>query len=369
MNSGNPLGNKGLLERVVEINGLFSFIKALVAIVMAFVIAFFILLVLGDNPLLAYSALFRGAFGSKRCIGETLLSTTPLIFGALAFSLAFRCGLFNMGIEGQIAMGGMVAAYVGYAIKGLPIYIHLPLAIGMAALAGAVWGIGPGILKARFGIHEVISTIMLNYIAYEISAYMVSVRGPMKDPHSELPASPVILNSAKISRIWAGTRLHWGIFLALFMSVVVWFLLFKTRLGYKIRAVGKNRYAAEAGGISVEKHFIITMMISGALGGLAGGVEVLGVHYRLFAAFSPGYGWDAIAVGLLGMLHPFGVIASSLLFGILRSGSVLMQTMANVSRDVVMVISAIIIFFMGMSEPLGKILSARILRKSNGTDS
>ncbi|HAJ32451.1 MAG TPA: ABC transporter permease [Candidatus Atribacteria bacterium] len=358
---------KNNLKQIIFKNeGFFPFMKAFIAIIFALIMGGIILLLMGNNPIEAYSALVQGAFGSKRCFAETLLSTTPLIFGGLAFALAYRCGLFNMGVEGQIAMGGMAAAFLGYSITGLPPILHVPTVLIGAALTGAVWGIGPGFLKARFGVHEVISTIMLNYIAFKITGYMVSAKGPMKDLMDEMPASPRILNSAKITRIWKGTRLHWGIFLALILVVVVYYILFKTRLGYKIRAVGKNRFAAETVGISVPRHFVITMMLSGLLGGLAGGVEICGVHYRLLAAFSPGYGFDSIAVALLGMLHPFGIIFSAFLFGILRSGAILMQAVAGVSKDMVQVISAIIIFFMGMSGPLGKIFTEKFTKEKGG---
>ncbi|MBU4349500.1 ABC transporter permease [bacterium] len=355
------------LQQIIFKNkGVFSFIKAFIAIIFALILGAIILLLMGNNPIEAYSALVQGAFGSKRCFAETLLSTTPLIFGGLAFALTYRCGLFNIGVEGQIAMGGMAAAFLGYSLTGLPLIIHLPIVLIGAALMGAVWGIGPGFLKARFGIHEVISTIMLNYVAFKITAYMVSVKGPMKALTDQMPASPRILSSAKIIRIWKGTRLHWGILIALILAVVVYYLLFKTRLGYKIRAVGKNRFAAEMVGINVPQHFVITMMLSGLLGGLAGGVEICGVHYRLLAAFSPGYGFDSIAVALLGMLHPFGIIFSAFLFGILRSGAILMQAITGVSAEMVQVISAIIIFFMGMSEPLGKFITERFMRNKDG---
>lgn len=346
--------------------GAFSFLKAFTAIIFALILGAIILLLMGNNPIEAYSALVQGAFGSKRCFAETLLSTTPLMLGGLAFALAYRCGLFNIGVEGQIAMGGMAAAFLGYSITGLPPIIHLPIVLIGAALMGAIWGMGPGFLKARYGIHEVISTIMLNYVAFKITGYMVSVKGPMKAVADEMPASPRILNSAKIVRIWTGTRLHWGILIALVLTVVVYYILFKTRLGYKIRAVGKNRFAAETVGISVPRHYVIVMMLSGLLGGLAGGIEICGIHYRLLAAFSPGYGFDSIAVALLGMLHPFGIIFSAFLFGILRSGAILMQAMAGVSKDMVQVISAIIIFFMGMSEPLGKYFTERFTRNKDG---
>ncbi len=358
----SKLSSRGTAIRIAGLfnnNILSSFAKAFIAIFFAFVLGFIILIITGNDPFQAYGALFRGAFGSRRGIGETLLSTTPLILSGLGFAVAYRCKLFNIGLEGQIAMGGMVAAFLGYSLKGLPPVPHLFIVIAASALGGAIWGFGPGFLKARFGIHEVISVIMMNHIAFKLSAYMVSVQGPMKDRLDEMPASPFIQDSAKIVRIWKGTRLHWGILIAVATAILIWFLLFRTRLGYRIRAVGKNPFAAETGGIKISTHIIVAMTLSGALGGLAGGVEILGVHYRLLAAFSPGYGFDAIAVALLGMVHPLGLMASASLFGVLRSGAILMQAVAGVSQDMVQVISAIVIFFMGMSEPLGRVLKAR----------
>ncbi|MCD6123383.1 MAG: ABC transporter permease [Spirochaetales bacterium] len=353
-------------KNMLENDSILISIKVSSALILAFLFGFIILFLTGHNPVEAYGSLLQGAFGSKWGFGETLISTVPLIFCSLGFILAFRCGLFNMGLEGQIALGGIVAAYLGYSIHGLPPVIHITICIIGAAIAGGLWGYGPGILKARFGIHEVIGTIMMNYIAYDISAYMVSTNGPMKDRLTEMPASPFIQNSAKMVRIWKGTRLHWGIFLAVAMSVVVWFILFRTRLGYKLRAVGKNQFAAEAAGINIPKYITLTMTLSGVFGGLAGGVQILGLHYRLFAAFSPGYGWDAIAVGLLGLLHPYGILAASFLFGVLRSGSILMQAVAGVSKDMISVITGVIIFFLGMTDPVGNFIKNKISRKEYG---
>jgi simple sugar transport system permease protein len=361
--------NKNSLYNIfIENDSVFAFIKALLAVLFAFIIVYFILLATGYSPIPVYKALFQGAFGSKRGFGETLLSTTPLLFSGLGFALAYRCGLFNIGLEGQITMGGIAAAFFGFIIPEINPLVHVVVCILAGALAGGMWGFIPGYLKAKFGVHEVISVIMLNHIAFKFAAYLVSMQGPMKDKIDDMPASPIISESAKIVRIVSRTRLHWGIFLGIAVALLTWLLLYRMRLGYKIRAVGKNRYAAETAGISMKKHIIIAMALSGALGGLAGAVEILGVHYRLFAAFSPGYGFDAIAVALLGMVNPIGIIASSFLFGILRSGSVFMQAMYGVNKDMVSVITAIIVFFMGMSIPIGILIKDRIKRKSHGLD-
>lgn len=335
-------------------------LQFILGVCLAFIAGAIFLWIFQENPGEAYSALYKGAFGTKRTIAETLLSTTPLIFGGLAVAVGFRCGLFNMGVEGQIVFGGMTAAYIGYAWD-LPKVIHLPLAILGGALVGGIWGAIPGYLKAKHRIHEVITTIMLNYIAFAIAEFMIAVGGPMK-ANNELPVSPDVLPTAQLARIWEGTRLSGGIFIALAMAVVVWFFLFKTRLGYKMRAVGLNPTAAEYAGIQPKRMMVLAMLFSGALGGMAGAIEVLGVHYKFYAAFSPGYGWDAIAVALLGLLHPVGVVASALLFGVLRAGSITMQAIAQISKDVVSILTAMIIFFTATNKTLQPILERAITR-------
>jgi len=267
-----------------------------------------------------------------------------------------------MGVEGQIVLGGMAAAYVGYAWE-LPLVIHLPLALLAGAVAGGLWGAIPGYLKAKHRIHEVITTIMLNYIVFQVAAFMIAVGGPMK-ADNELPVSPDVLPTAQLARIWEGTRLSGGIFIALGFAVLVWIFLFKTRLGYKMRAVGLNSSAAEFAGIKPGRMMVWAMFLSGALGGLAGAVEVLGVHYKFYASFSPGYGWDAIAVALLGLTHPVGVVASAILFGVLRSGSITMQAIAQISKDIVLILSALIIFFTATNQTLRPMLERLTLRLS-----
>jgi simple sugar transport system permease protein len=351
-------------KRSLSLLSLVSPVQFILGVVLAFVAGALFLLVFQEDPVEAYGALWKGAFGSKRFVGETLLSMTPLIFGGLAVALGFRCGLFNMGVEGQIVLGGMLAAYIGYAWE-LPRAIHLPLAIVGGGLAGGFWGGIPGYLKARFKIHEVITTIMFNYVVFEVASYMIAVGGPMK-ADSGLPVSPDILPTAKLNRIWEGTRLSSGIFLALVVAAVVWVFLFKTRLGYKVRAVGFNRDAAEYAGIQPGTMMVLAMVLSGALGGMAGAIEVLGVHYKFYATFSPGYGWDAIAVALLGLVHPVGVVASAFLFGVLRSGSVTMQAIAQISKDIVQVLTALIIFFSAMNKTLQPALERIATRLSPG---
>jgi ABC-type uncharacterized transport system permease subunit len=330
-------------KRTTSLLRLISPTQFILGVLLAFVAGALFLWLFREDPVKAYGALLKGAFSSKRYIGETLLSTTPLIFGGLA-----------------VALGGMTAAYIGYAWD-LPKIVHLPLAILAGAIAGGVWGAIPGYLKARHRIHEVITTIMLNYIVFEVASYMIAVGGPMK-ANNELPVSPDILPSAQLVRIWPGTRLSGGIFIALGMAVLVWIFLFKTRLGYKTRAVGFNPEAARYAGMNPGRMMVLAMFLSGALGGMAGAVEVLGVHYKFYATFSPGYGWDAIAVALLGLLHPVGVVASAFLFGVLRAGSITMQALAQISKDIVLVLTALIIFFTATNKTLRPIVERAVIR-------
>lgn len=329
----------------------------MVAILLGLVTGALAILITGGDPILAYESLFKGAFGSRYGVGEMLLSTTPLLFSGLAVAFAFHCGLFNIGVEGQLTIGGMAAAIVGFGLPPLPPLIHLPLALLAGSVAGAVWGGIPGYLKAKLGVHEVINTIMLNYVAFAITGWLVSPTGPLTATE-QLPASPMIAESARLQRFWEGTRLTSGVFIALAAALVVWMVLWHTRLGYRIRAVGKNATAAKYAGINVPYHLTASMAISGALGGLAGAVEVLGVHFRFFDSFSPGYGFDAIAIALVGQLHPLGVSAAALFFGALRAGAILMQQEAQVPRDIILVVSGMIVFFMAANLMVGRFAKA-----------
>jgi simple sugar transport system permease protein len=319
-----------------------------------------------DAVLQAYGALFSGALGRPADIfaglqsffatgdkaalykaiypfTESLVLSTPYIFAGLSVAVGFRCGLFNIGAEGQFFMGALAAAFVGYSIDGLPAYIHLPLAILAGAFAGAIWGAIPGFLKARFGAHEVVNTIMMNWIAFRLSDWLLN--GPMKAGGFR-PVTPNVAVTAEIPRFFPDPlRFNWGFVLALVMALVVYWLLFKTTLGFEIRAVGANPDAAKYAGMSVVRNFVLVMTISGALAGLAGTVQVLGVDHWVGQGFSAGYGFDSIALALLGKSHPFGVVLSALLFGILRGGATTMQSLARIPIHIISVIQGMVIVF------------------------
>jgi simple sugar transport system permease protein len=325
----------------------------------------------------AYTSLFEGAFGSPsrisegfsiyrqtgetvklfraiRPLTESLRIATPYVFAGLAVALGFRCGLFNIGAEGQYFIGGLASVFVGYSLKGLPWFVHLPLALGAGMAGGAFWAAIVGFLKAKTGAHEVINTIMFNYIAYNLADYLLQVGGPMARPGDSRPISPEIEPSAYLPQFFPDAPsifINAGLLLALAAVVVVYWLLFKTTLGFEIRAVGANPRAARTAGISVARNFVVAMAISGALAGMAGAHDILGVLHYMPNAFFSGYGFDSIALALLGKSHPVGVLVSALLFGFLRSGAQRMQAPpASVPIDIIAVLQGFIIVFVAAPE-------------------
>jgi len=322
----------------------------LLAVFTAMVLGALIIMAAGGNPLAAYKGLFQGAFGSAKALSETTVWATPYIFAGLAVAVAFKGGLFNIGAEGQLALGAVMAAWVGYALPDilgitLPALIHVPLAVGMGVLAGAIWGAIPGWLKARTGAHEVINTIMMNYIALNMASYLLN--GPMKDPNpmNVVARTPEIAEGARIGPVIAGFRFHWGFILALAIAAIVWWILQKTTLGFEIRTAGANPDAARYAGVNVERTIVFTMMLSGALAGMAGAIEVTALNYRHELGFSVGYGFDAIAIALLAKIHPLGVVVSSILWGAMRNGASRMQFLTQIPVDVISVIQALILLF------------------------
>ena len=323
-------------------SALFRIIPQILAITAAFLVGAIILIATGYSPIDVYTAMLQGAFGDEYGIGQTLTQATPIIFTALAFLFAFKCGLFNIGAEGQFLMGGFAAAIVGISFSGLPAPIHILLAILAGALAGGIWGLLPGYLKVKFGAHEVITTMMFTYIATYLTSYMVNY--PFKAPGWVAQTVP-IAESAQLPRILPPTQLSASILVAVALAGATYYILQKTTLGYEVRASGLNPSAAENGGINVKKTIILAFIISGVLAGVGGAGEILGVHYRFIQGFSPGYGFDGLAVALVGGLNPLGTILAAILFGALRSGSMMMTRVTNVPSDIVVIIQALVIIF------------------------
>jgi ABC-type uncharacterized transport system permease subunit len=315
----------------------------IIAILLAFLVGAIVLLATGHSPADAYTAVIRGAFGDIYGIGQTFTQSTPIIFTALAFIFSFKCGLFNIGAEGQLLIGGFTAALVGISFGGLPVYIHLPLAVLAGAAGGALWGLIPGMLKARLGAHEVITSMMLSYVALYITSYMVNY--PFIAPPGWVAQTVPIAPSAELPRILPPTQLSAAIFIAIGVAASVALVLDRTVLGYEVRAVGLNTSAAESNGINVKNTIILTFAISGALAGLGGAGEILGVHRRFISGFSPGYGFDGLAVGLIGGLNPIGSVLAAILIGALRAGGMTMNTVTGVPIDIVSVLQGLVVLF------------------------
>lgn len=343
-----------------------ALVVPVLAVITGLIIGGLLMLATGSNPIKAYSALFAGSFGSPSAIlaglqtyfatgdnnalvrsiypfTESLVTATPYIFAGLSVALGFRAGLFNIGAEGQFFIGALCSAFVGYSVKGLPMIIHLPLALLAGAVGGAIWGIVPGYLKARFGAHEVVNTIMMNWIAFRLSDWLLT--GPMQASNFR-PVTPNVLATAELPRFFEDPlRFNLGFFLALLFAYFVYWFLFKTTLGFEVRSVGANPDAAKYAGMNIIKNFVLVMALAGGLAGLAGSAQVLGVDHWVGQGFSAGYGFDAIALALLGKSHPFGVVLAALLFGFLRSGATNMQSIAGIPNDIISIIQGLVIVF------------------------
>ena len=341
--SGSP--TKSLLRSALD-----AMLVPFLAILTAVVLGGIIIASVGGNPFLAYYGLIQGSFGSAKALSETAVWATPYIFAGLGVALAFKGGLFNIGGEGQLALGAVFSAVIGYALPewlgvDIPAIIHLPLAIIVGMGMGALWAAIVGFLKAYTGGHEVINTIMMNYIALNTISFLLN--GPLKDrdPNNVIARTPLIAESARIPNIFEGLRVHWGFVLALLAAYLVWWMLNKTTLGFEIRTVGLNPDAAKYAGINVKRTIIVTMALSGMLAGLAGALEVTGLNYRHELGFSIGYGFDAIAIALLGKSHPLGVVLAAILFAAMRNGATRMQFLTQLPVDLISMLQALILLF------------------------
>jgi ABC-type uncharacterized transport system permease subunit len=324
----------------------------LAALVAAFGVGALLVLLVGDDPLTTYGLLLGSALSWPDGIGYTLFYATPLICTGLAVALAFRCGLFNIGAEGQLVAAAFATAWVGIAGAGLPAWVLVPLCVATAFGTGAAWGGIAGVLKARFGAHEVITTIMLNFVAAGLASYFTQYR--LRKPGDAILETLPIGESghiARLGRFIPGLPIRIpvsvGLLLALAAAAATAALLWKTRWGYAIRATGASPEAAEYGGISTRSQIVLAMALSGGLAGLVAVGEVLGYRYRYYDGFSSGYGFTGIAVALLGRNRPLGVVAAALLFGALQRGGLFVDIFTNhVSKDLVVVLQAVVILFL-----------------------
>ncbi|WP_342512542.1 ABC transporter permease [Sporosarcina sp. FSL K6-1522] len=337
-------------------NKVVNILVPIISIILGLAVGALVMIFSGYDPVAGYIALWNGIFGSSYSIGETIRQISPYILAGLAVAFAFRSGLFNIGVEGQLIVGWFAAAYVGMAVE-LPKIIHLPLAILAAAVAGALWGLVPGILKAKLHVHEVIVTIMMNYIAlHTVNALIKTISdGGYKTEKIHATAS---LRSEFLSNLTDFSTLHYGILIALAMVAVMWFILDKTKMGYELKSVGFNEHASQYAGMNVQRNIVLSMVISGAFAGLAGAMEALGTFGNIVSrgAFT-GIGFDGIAVALLGANTPLGVIFGASLFGSLKYGAGNMPNEAGVPIEIVSIVIALIIFFVASGYIIRVLLS------------
>ncbi len=342
------------------------------AVVLALVIGALIMMATSVPPatvLQSFVAMADGALGSVNALSETLTAAIPLVLAGLGIGLAFRAGLFNIGAEGQMVVGGLATAVASFSITGLPMAIHLPLALLIGLSVGAFYAGIAGALRAVTGAHEVISTIMLNLISFRLLDYFLRQPYIQKEGRSD-PISRAVLESAELPRLLSfidpNLRLHFGLFIMLAAVALVWWLLFRSKLGFAFRISGENPDAARYAGIRAGLTIVLAMMIAGALAGLAGAAQVSGVLGRATPGFTAGIGFDAIAVALLGRSHPVGILLAGLLFGGLEAGGRQMQVDAGVSIDMISIMQALIIIFVAAPLLVKRVFPVLFRRKRNG---
>lgn len=322
----------------------------LISILLAFIIGGIIMAALGANPFLAVKYLFQGAFGSKAGIGTTLTKATPLMFTALCACFAYKCGVFNLGGEGQFLMGSM-AAFLTCYFTGLTGFGGIVLALLAGALAGGLWGMIPGVLKIARGQNEMIISIMLNYVATLLMGVIYT--SWIRD--ASVPQTPAIADGVHLPRIITGMRFTWGLVIAVAVGLLLYYVLFWTNAGFRLRAVGYNATASRFNGIPVKRYMLASFIISGAIAGLGGGAELLGTQFRLINGFGAGYGFDGVAMALIGQLHPLATMVVALFFAVLRVGSTTMQAATGVPTSVSDIIQALVIVFSVAGMALAKL--------------
>jgi simple sugar transport system permease protein len=326
----------------------------IIAVLLAFVAGAILLLILGADPIKAYATMIDGAFGNQASIFRTLTRATPLLIIAIGICIAFRGGVINIGAEGQVFVGAIAAA--GFSLGAgstLPGFLLAPLTLVVGFLAGAFWGAIPGFLKARFDVNEILSTVMMNEIAGQLVLFLLA--GPLLDPAqiaagTRIPQTDQIPDGAFLARLAPPSQLNIGLFIGLVMAILVYVLLWRTTIGYRIRAVGLNKDASRYAGISVPRYVMLALVLSGGLAGLAGAIELTGINHRVVEGFAVGYGFSGIVVALFGRLHPIGAIPSAFLFGALLVGADKMQRTMQIPSATVTALQGLIVIFVVSSD-------------------
>jgi general nucleoside transport system permease protein len=332
---------------------IFEALLPLIAVPLALLIGAVMMLALGTNPIEAYGAMVQGAFGNVSGFTQTLVKATPLLLVGLGVTIAFRGGVINIGGEGQIIVGGLAATALAVGFPTVSGWILLPGSLLVATLAGAIWGGIPGILKARVGVNEILSTVMMNAIALQLANYLL--RGPMIDPEEVERGTRIAQSALLPAQVWLPrliprTLLHSGAILAVVLAVLVYIFLWRTTTGYRIRAVGLNALASRYAGVKVPVFQALALILGGAFAGLAGGIEVLGIQHRMVEGMSGGYGFSGIVAALFGKLHPLGLIPASVLFGGLLVGGDRMQRAMQIPSAMIMALMGLVVLFVVSSE-------------------
>ncbi len=335
-----------------RLNALVDALLPVIATLAALAVGALVLLFLRVNPIEAYGALWEGAFGNSNALAETLVKATPLLLVGLGICIAFRAGVINIGGEGQMVVGALLATFIGLNFEGWPGWIVIFLAMAGGFIGGAIWGGIPGILKAYFNVNEILSTIMMNAIAVQGMNFLL--RGPMIDPAqmelaSKIPQTARINDAFLLPRL-VPTRLHIGAGIAVILAILVYILLWRTTWGYRIRAVGRNPHASRYAGIKVKRYVVLALLLSGAFAGLAGATQVFGVNYRMITdgsatGFTGSAGFNGIVAALFGQLHPVGTIPASILFGALLVGANKMQRVVQVPSALIVALNGLVVIF------------------------
>lgn len=315
----------------------------IVSVLFALIIGIIIIELTGNNAFEAYGYMFKGAFGSGNSICELLTISVPLILCGLAITFAYKSGVLTIGVDGQLIMGAISAAWFVKTFANLPAPLITIGAIIVGMVVGALWGAIAGALKAFRNVNEIVSTLLMNYIALYLASYLYTY--PLAATNSKIPQTEKVAEAVRLANLVPGTRVHIGIIIALLVAALIWYVLYKTSYGVKFRAVGINPVAADCNGIPVKKYMILSIAISGAIGGLAGTIELLGTQFRIQSGFCADYGFDGIAIALIGQLHPIGTVLAALFYAALNVGSNSMELMTNVPSSIASIIQAIIIFF------------------------
>jgi len=340
-----------------------NFVVPLTAVLLSFLVGAIFILIVGKNPIEVYSVLFSQTLGNSYGIGQLLFKTTPLIFAGLSVAVCFKAGLFNIGAQGQLQIGAFLTAIVGMKTLGVPFYIEIPLLLFAGMAGGGIWGFIPGYLKAKLGAHEVINTIMLNFISTALISYLVTNVFNVPATVHTPPISPTghLLRFDQIFPAFEGSPVNLSLLIAVVTVVLVWYYIDRTKYGYELKVVGLNPRAAEYGGISVSRQVVLSMVIGGAIAGLVGSNFVMGYKYYYEEGFSTDTGFMGIAVALLGNNNPFGIILSSLLFGMLEYGGLVINTM--VPKELVSILQAIVIIFVISSNKIFRRIIVNLIKK------